>query len=419
METFAKTLLIAIPVFLLLIFLEYAYGVWKGKNNYRLVDVLSSLSSGITNLFSRSMALGITLVGYEYLYQHIRVYDIQSTWLVYAICFMVLDLAGYWYHRLAHEVNYFWNGHIIHHSSEDFNLAVALRQEFKVVFSLGAILLFPAAMLGIKPEVVAIVAPIQLYLQYWYHTQHIGKMGFLEHIIVTPSHHRVHHAINPVYMDKNYAQIFIFWDKLFGTFQEELPDQPPVYGITRPAGTWNPILINLQHLWLMVKDAWRARHWRDKLRIWFMPTGWRPADVAERYPVYSVKDPYQLEKYNPPVRRPVLVWSLVQLVFNFTLMMYIFSHYSEVGARIGWFAVYMFAAIYAYTSMLDGDRRAPWYELGKSIYGWFLIVYQGYNWFGMNQWFGAATAVVGAYLILSVAFTFGVMRPQAHLQEAV
>jgi alkylglycerol monooxygenase len=411
METFAQTLLIAIPVFLILIFIEYVYGVWKGKNNYRLVDILSSLSAGITNLFSRSLALGITLVGYEFLYRHLKVYEIQSTWVVYVVCFLVLDLSGYWYHRLAHTVNYFWNGHIIHHSSEDFNLAVALRQEFKIVFSLGAILLFPAAILGIKPEVVAIVAPLQLYLQYWYHTQHIHKMGFLEHILVTPSHHRVHHAINPVYMDKNYAQIFIVWDKWFGTFQPELPDQPPVYGITRPARTWNPILIGVQHLWLMIQDAWRTQSWRDKFRIWLMPTGWRPADVIEKYPVFSVKDPYQLEKYNPPVSNPLLYWSLVQLVFNFILMMYIFANYSEVSTQVGWFALYMFAAVYSYTSMLDGDRRAVWYELGKSVYALFLIWHQGGDWFGINQLWAFGSAVVAVYVILAVFITGWVTRP--------
>jgi hypothetical protein len=113
-------------------------------------------------------------------------------------------------------------------------------------------------------------------------------MGFLEQIIVTPSHHRVHHAINPEYIDKNLSQIFIFWDKLFGTFQKELPEVPPVYGITRPVQTWNPIKINFQHLWLLAKDAWRANSLKDKIRIWFMPTGWRPADVAEKFPVYKI-----------------------------------------------------------------------------------------------------------------------------------
>jgi alkylglycerol monooxygenase len=152
-------------------------------------------------------------------------------------------------------------------------------------------------LLGVPASVVAVVAPLHLFAQFWYHTQHINKMGFLEKIIVTPSHHRVHHAINKEYLDKNYGQIFIFWDKWFGTFQEELPDVKPVYGITRPVQTWNPIKINFMHLWLLVKDAWNTKSWKDKFRIWMMPTGWRPADVAEKYPVYKIEDVYNFEKY--------------------------------------------------------------------------------------------------------------------------
>ena len=162
---------------------------------------------------------------------------------------MALDFAGYWVHRISHEYNLFWNNHIIHHSSEEFNLACALRQSVSVVFKLFALFLIPAALFGVPVTVIAIVAPLHLFAQFWYHTQHIDRMGFLEKIIVTPSHHRVHHAINQEYLDKNYGQIFIFWDKWFGTFQEEMPSIPAVYGVTRPVQTWNPIKINFLHVW--------------------------------------------------------------------------------------------------------------------------------------------------------------------------
>jgi len=147
----------------------------------------------------------------------------------------------------------------------------------------------------VPATVIAIVAPLHLFAQFWYHTQHIGRMGFLEKIIVTPSHHRVHHAINPEYIDKNYGQIFIFWDKWLGTFQEELSTVPAVYGITRPVHTWNPIRINFMHLWLLMQDAWRTKDWKDKFRIWWMPTGWRPADMTEQYPVLKIEDPYHFK----------------------------------------------------------------------------------------------------------------------------
>ena len=152
-------------------------------------------------------------------------------------------------------------------------------------------------------------------MQFWYHTRHIGKLGILEYIIVTPSHHRVHHAINPEYLDKNLSQIFIFWDFLFGTFQEELDDVPPVYGISRPARTWNLFKINFQHLWLLIKDAFRAPRLVDKLTIWFRPTGWRPEGFESKYPIKKIEDVYDFQKYRPVLSQALLIWSIIHLFF--------------------------------------------------------------------------------------------------------
>ncbi len=232
METYGKILLIAMPAFLLLVLGETLYGAWKGKQTVRNLDMISSLSSGITNVTKDVLGLSIAIVSYGWLVDKLALVHVQNSILTYIIAFIALDFAGYWVHRLDHEYNFFWNAHIIHHSSEDFNLACALRQSISVVFRIFTIFLLPAALLGVPPMVVAVVAPLHLFAQFWYHTQHINRMGFLEKIIVTPSHHRVHHAINPEYLDKNYGQIFIFWDKWFGTYQEELADKPPVYGIT-------------------------------------------------------------------------------------------------------------------------------------------------------------------------------------------
>ena len=290
METYGKILLIAMPAFLLLILLEKFYGVLRGNDTVRNMDMVSSLSSGITNVTKDILGLSVAIIGYSWLVDKIAVVHVKNTFLTYAIAFVALDLAGYCVHRIQHTYNVFWNNHLVHHSSEEYNLACALRQSIAGIVKLFTVFLLPAALLGVSAQVIAVVAPLHLFAQFWYHTQHIKKMGFLEHIIVTPSHHRVHHAINPVYLDKNFSQIFIFWDKLFGTFQEELPDVPAVYGITRPVQTWNPVKINFMHLWLLIKDAWRAKKWKDKFRIWFMPLGWRPEDVAEKYPVNYIKD---------------------------------------------------------------------------------------------------------------------------------
>ena len=138
-------------------------------------------------------------------------------------------------------------------------------------------------------------------------------MGVLEKIIVTPSHHRVHHAINPIYLDKNLGQIFIFWDKLFGTFQEELAEEKPVYGITRPVRTWNPIKINFIHIWQLIKDAFHTKSWKDKFRIWLMPTGWRPPDLQNDYPVFKIEDPHHFDKYNPKISNRLVFLDLVPI----------------------------------------------------------------------------------------------------------
>ena len=157
------------------------------------------------------------------------------------------------------------------------------------------------------------LSPIHLFAQFWYHTKHIGKLGFLEYIIVTPSQHHVHHAINPIYIDKNLAAIFCIWDRMFGTFQEELDSEPPIYGTLKPAQSWNPFWINFQHLYLLARDAWYTKSWKDKIRLWFMPTGWRPEDVLTLFPVQT-RDLNSKDKYKPHYDK---TWKLVALLHFF------------------------------------------------------------------------------------------------------
>ncbi len=231
MQEYAHVLVFAIPSFLVLIFIEWLLSFRAKLVVFNSFDTISSLSSGITNAIKDVLGLSIVIISYNFLFDNFSFFEIQSTWLLYIICFIGLDFAGYWSHRLEHVVNIFWNRHIIHHSSEEYNLACALRQTISTIFTIFTIFLLPCAILGIPPKIIAIVGPIHLFAQFWYHTRLIDRMGFLEYIIVTPSHHRVHHAINEIYIDKNFSQIFIFWDKMFGTFQEELKNEIPVFGV--------------------------------------------------------------------------------------------------------------------------------------------------------------------------------------------
>ena len=303
MSFFTQSLFIAIPIFFILIVTEILISKKKGIKVNRPIDMISSLSSGVTNTTKDGLKFGIVLISYSWLVEHFTLYKLEPVWAAVVVAFVVQDFTGYWMHRLNHRVNVFWNRHIIHHSSEEFNLSCALRQSISETVHFGAILMIPAAILGVPANIFAVLAPIHLFMQFWYHTRLIDKMGWLEKIIVTPSHHRVHHAINPQYIDKNYGQILIIWDKMFGSFQPELNSVEPVYGILRPVKTWNPVIINYKHLWQLIQDAFFAERIWDKIRIWFMPTGWRPEDVAIKYPIYTIEDPSRQEKYDTNISK--------------------------------------------------------------------------------------------------------------------
>jgi alkylglycerol monooxygenase len=406
MEAYGKILLIAIPAFLALVLLEKLWGVLKDNDTVPASDMISSLSSGMTNVTKDVLGLSIAIISYSWLVNKVAMAHVSEGWQTYLVAFIALDFAGYWVHRISHEYNFFWNNHIIHHSSEEFNLACALRQSISSIVRIFALFLLPAALLGVPANVIAVVGPLHLFAQFWYHTRHIGKMGFLEYVIVTPSHHRVHHAINPIYLDKNYSQIFIVWDFLFGTFQAELKDVPPVYGVTRPVRTWNPIKINFMHLLLLMKDAWRANALWDKLRIWFMPLGWRPEDVAARYPVYKIDDVYNFEKYNPMVSKQIIAWSWVQMLLLLSILCYLFANIAAIGfPNMFLYGAFVFLSVYAYTELLDKNRNAWLWELAKNAFGGFIIYFLG-DWFGLSKLIPFSTYVIVFYFCLSTLISF-------------
>ncbi|MFH6970987.1 sterol desaturase family protein [Flavobacterium petrolei] len=405
MEEYGKILVFVMPLFLILIIIEKIYGHYKGEDTSPNMDSVSSVSSGMVNSLKDVLGLSFTLVSYDWIASKIALFDLQATFFTYFIGFIAIDFYGYWSHRLSHQINFLWNKHAIHHSSEEFNLACALRQPVSSFVNLFTFLLIPAALLGVPSKVIAITLPIHLFLQFWYHTKHIKKIGFLEHILVSPSHHRVHHAINPEYMDKNHSQIFIIWDKLFGTFQAELESVPPVFGITRPARTWNPIRINFQHLWLLTKDAWRAENWKDKLTIWFKPTGWRPENFEEKYPVTKITNVYDFEKYGVQYSKKLMCWSLFQAITTLLLISYLYNSIALIGLpNVFIYGAFIFLTVYSYTELMDTRKISVFWESIRFAFGIGLIFYFG-DWFGMNQLFPFASYIIGGYLLLSLAVT--------------
>ncbi len=410
MELYAKVLLITLAGIFILMVIEFAYGYFKGDLRFRLMDVVSSLSAGMTNVIKGVLGLTFVFFGYDFLYTHLAIVESEVTWVTYVLSFLALDFATYWYHRLAHHVNIFWNRHVIHHSGEDFNIPTALRQSISKFVNISVFFLIPAALIGLPPKIIAIVAPLHIYVQVWYHTTYIGKLGWLEYIIVTPAQHRVHHAINPIYRDKNLSPVFCIWDRLFGTFQDELEEEPCVYGVTRQVKTWNPIRINLNHIWLLIKDAWYAKSWLDKFRIWFMPTGWRPADVMERFPVTSA-DHTKFEKYDVDVSNSLRYWSLVQFLVLVLMTLHMLIRIVEIGVpAVFIYGAFMYVMVYSYTSLMDKDPYAIWMEAIKSIVGLYLIYSMG-GWFGIDDIIPGGTIIVAAYQIASAGIvTYFVMK---------
>ncbi len=417
MEAYAQALNVAIPFFLVLICIEHYASRRLGLVVNRGADMISSLSSGVTNSVKDVLELSVVIISYDWLVRHIAVYQIETTWMLFVVAFVAKDFGSYWIHRFEHEINVLWNRHVVHHSSEEFNLACALRQSISEVFSFTAIFMLPAALLGVPTKVIAVVLPIQLFAQFWYHTRTIDRMGWLEYFLVTPSHHRVHHAINPLYVDKNYSQIFIIWDKLFGTFQPELPEEPPVYGVKKPARTWNPIIINFQHIGLLIRDAWQTKSWRDKLRIWFMPTGWRPEDVKQARPVAIIERPSELQKYDTHLSSSLLAWSWFQYVMAMSLAVYLFNRIAVIGAPgIYLYGLFVFLSIYSFTTLMDKNPRAVLYEAIRLAFGIGLIVWQS-SWFGLDQYVRYGTWFVIAYLIASLALSIWFLQTELTSDE--
>ena len=405
MDTYGLILLIAMPIFVVLIITEIiAYTVIKKQYNY--IDSVSSLYSGMTNTIKDVLGLTIVVISYEFLLKNLSIIHWKNTnAFTYILAFLILDFGGYWYHRISHTVNYFWNLHIIHHSSEEYNLPCALRQQFAVVtnllfiFCLGILL----ALIGIPKEVFIIIAPIHLFMQFWYHTKLINKMGFLEKIIVTPSHHRVHHSMNAIYMDKNYSQIFIIWDKLFGTFQEELDTEPCIYGVRRPVRTWNPFLINTQHVWLIIQDSFRTKNILDKIKVWFMPTGWRPKDMEEKYPVLYLKadDVYHFERYNPTYSKGFQIWSQIHLTVMFVLMGFLFFNIKNLQSnnQYIYYGLFLLFSIFSYTTLMDKKILGVITECVNLLIVSY-IVFSNQDWFGVNQFINNGHFLVLSFFVL-------------------
>jgi len=308
-----KIILFSIPIFFILIFIELFLDRKKKTGYYRINDSLMSLSLGIISRTKLLVIFSFAAIIYAWAADTLAITqmpaDSMFTWV---FSFVLYDFLYYWFHRMSHQINFLWASHVVHHQSEDYNLTTALRQTSSSV--LVWLFFLPSFIAGVPAEIFFINGALNLVYQFWVHTQFVGKLGWMERIFVTPSHHRVHHGQNQVYIDKNHGGVFIIWDRLFGTFQQELDEVPVVYGVRRPVNSFNPIWANIHTWYSLLIDAIRANNWADKIKIWFMPTGWRPSDVEVTYPLVKQNTATQI-KFDPQSNRWAKYYTIVQYVF--------------------------------------------------------------------------------------------------------
>ena len=358
----ARLVSLSVPLFFLLIGLELAVTRKKPDMRYRLADSISSLSCGVGQQVLGAFLHVIPVAAYAFVFDRLRVTTLPETPLVWVALVLGVDL-GYWtYHWASHRVNFLWAMHAVHHQSEEYNLSTALRQSwFTAAFSWA--FYAPLALLGFPPAMFMTVYTLDILYQFWIHTRAVGKLGPLEWILNTPSHHRVHHGVDPKYIDKNYAGIFIIWDRLFGTFRVE--DTEPVYGVVKPLSSWNPFWANFEP-WVKIWEMARAtRRLRDKVYVWFAPPEWRPADLGGPVTIPEVSRATQ-QRY--ATRSPRLVNAYI--VVSFALISGATTALMRVSPSLSWAEnaaiVGLILASLAVWAALEEDRAwAVPLELGK------------------------------------------------------
>ena len=305
-------IVLSIPVFFILIGIELLVERFSHRTLYRLPDAISNISCGITSqlsgLFLRIFGIGV----YQFLFEKFAFFTLSnSAWWYWVSLILLVDFAYYWAHRMSHEVNLFWGGHVVHHQSEEYNLSVALRQSsLQVIWTFAFNL--PIALLGFHTLDFVLVAAFNTLYQFWIHTETIGKFPrWIEFVFNTPSHHRVHHGRNPKYIDKNHAGSLIIWDRMFGTFQAE--EERPTYGITKPLNSWNAVWANMSHYADMAQDMKRIPRWGDRIRYLFMKPGWLPDYLGGYRPAPEV-NPDNYRKYDTPSPLSLNLYVLFQYV---------------------------------------------------------------------------------------------------------
>ncbi len=301
---------LSVPIFFALIFFELFISWRRQRYLYRFNDAVTNLSCGIGSQILGAYFKVLIFIAYTYLFTYFRIATIPETPLNWFLLFLGVDFFYYWFHRLSHEINFIWATHIVHHQSEEYNLSVALRQSwFQGLFS--RFFYIPLAIAGFSPIMIVTVGAFNTLYQFWIHTRTIDKMGPLEWILNTPSHHRVHHGSNPKYIDKNDAGTLIIWDRMFGTFKAE--EEEPTYGITKPLASWNPVWANFHYWDELIALAKELCSFTDKIKVFIKPPGWRPEYLGGFQPPPEI-DEKTYRKFDIPTVKGLGPYLLLQSI---------------------------------------------------------------------------------------------------------
>jgi len=365
---------IAVPFFLLALLVELAVDRRRGTGLYRANDAINSLSAGTLSTTIGYFTKLLPLIAWGFVLENFALIDMPLGWFdasprgiaLWVTAALAWDFCYYWFHRFSHEISVLWAAHAVHHQSEDYNLSTALRQT-STGFIFGWIFYLPLFLIGFPLEVLVTVNAVNLIYQFWVHTQVIRRMGVLDRILVTPSNHRVHHAQNERYIDKNYGGMLILWDRLFGTFEDERDDDPVIFGVRKPLANWNPFWANLQVYDYLLFDARHTRRWRDKLGIWFRRTGWRPPDVAKRFPKHAV-DLAAFEKFDPVIPVAVKRYVLAQFGIAIAATLAIGALYAVSGAMAALLpCALLWALLYTLGVLNEGRPSAARQEVARLL----------------------------------------------------
>lgn len=391
----------AVPVFFLLIAVEVLAARRERKRVYRLHDSINDLSCGILQVVSGTFFGTVLLLAYLAIYEHAALLPIATwtgaaKWGAAIALFFGVDCCYYWFHRMSHEMNAPWAAHAVHHQSEEYNLAVALRQgTFQPFFSW--VFYLPLALIGFPPLWYLAMSSFNTLYQFWIHTRLIGSLGPLEWILNTPSHHRVHHGRNVKYLDKNHAGTLIIWDRMFGTFQQE--EEEPVYGIVRPLASWNPLWANVHEYVELWETACQAPYFTDKIKIWFKPPGWQPRGLPDRVPTPDVTAD-SVVKYHTRLPRWLNVYVVLQFALATGLAVSVMAARDVPRWQLLWPTALVVISLLVFGATFE---RKPWaYRLEHMrllLFSFTLALLST-----ANPWFIAISGGVLVYLVISIAW---------------